>query len=306
VLQAGEEKVFTYKISNLQPKLWTPTTPNLYDFDFTIRDKKGVLDSESISSGFRTFETRGDYFYLNGNRFWLRAANHTPHALGINDKALADKTFQLYHDANIAVTRSHTIPYSEVWLNAADQNGVGVSLEGTWPWVMIGIGENSIPNKELLKVWKEEWLDVMKKFRNHPSLFYWTINNEMNFTHNKRTREEVETKMAIVSDLVKEMRTVDPSRPICFDSGYTRKQVKPEPGNDFFEKFDDGDIDDGHNYAGWYHGSVFNEFNGKFQKQRKTEGRPLISQEWSTGYPNTETGHNTRSYLWQHQNPQTV
>lgn len=306
-LEAGEEKIFTFKIDGLQPKLWTPTTPNLYDFNFTIANTKTntSLDAQTIRSGFRTFETHGDYFYLNGNRFWLRGANHTPHALGINDAALANRTMQLYHDGNIAVTRSHTIPYNKVWLDAADENGVGVSFEGTWPWLMIGVGENSIPKKELLNIWKNEWLDLMKKYRNHPSLFYWTINNEMNFTHNKDDVKRIETKMGIVSDVVKEMRALDPSRPICFDSGYTREEIEFKHNDTFFKTFDDGDIDDGHNYSGWYHSSLFDNFSGKQFMKRKTEGRPLISQEWSTGYPNNETGHHTRSYLWQHQNIQT-
>jgi len=305
-LEAGEEKVFTYSVNDLKPKLWSPTNPNLYDFSFFINDLENKLvDSKVICSGFRTFETRGDYFYLNGNKYWLRAANHTPHALGINDVALAEKTYQLYHDGNIEVTRSHTIPYSKTWLDAADKMGVGVSYEGTWPWLMIGIGEGSIPDKKLLEVWKKEWLGLLKKYRNHPSLFYWTINNEMNFTHHKDDADLLESKMEIVSDVVKEMRKVDPSRPICFDSGYTREQIAAEVDSTFFEKFDDGDIEDGHNYSGWYHSSLFNNFKNPPFMNRKRSGRPLITQEWSTGYPNTETGHHTRSYLWQHQNTQT-
>ncbi|MFY0626780.1 MAG: hypothetical protein JXR07_10805 [Reichenbachiella sp.] len=306
-LEAGEEKVFTHAISDIQPKLWSPEDPNLYNFTFAIQSVKGneLVDSKIISSGFRTFETRGDYFYLNGNRYWLRGANHTPHALGINDVSLAEKTFQLYHDGNIAVTRSHTIPYSKVWMDAADKKGVGVSFEGTWPWLMIGIGENSIPDQKLLDVWKNEWLGLLKKYRNHPSLFYWTINNEMNFTHHKDDVALLEPKMKIVSDVVKQMREVDPTRPICFDSGYTRKQIANKTDSSFFEKFDDGDIEDGHNYSGWYHSSIFDNFIEASFTHVKTKGRPLISQEWSTGYPNTETGHHTRSYLWQHQNTQT-
>lgn len=306
-LDAGEKKVFTYKIADLTPKLWSPNSPNLYDFTFTINENKSgeMLDEKRIVSGFRTFEARGDYFYLNGIRYWLRAANHTPHALGVNDEALANKTMKLYHNGNIAVTRSHTIPYSKTWMEAADKQGVGVSYEGTWPWLMIGIGENSIPDEKLLNIWKEEWLSLVKKYRNHPSLFYWTINNEMNFTHHKDDVDLLDEKMTIVSDVVKDMRKTDPTRPICFDSGYTRKQIATETDSTFFDKYDDGDIDDGHNYSGWYHSSIFDNFERKPFMNRKTDGRPLITQEWSTGYPNTETGHHTRSYLWQHQNTQT-
>ena len=173
ILKEGEYKTVTFEINNLNPKLWSPETPNLYSFNFNLKESKTnkLLDSETIQSGFRTFETKGDYFYLNGKQYWLRGANHTPHALGINDADLANKTLQMYHDGNIAVTRSHTIPYSEVWLKAADEQGVGISYEGTWPWLMIGIGEGSIPKKELLNIWSNEWIRLMKKYRNHPSLY---------------------------------------------------------------------------------------------------------------------------------------
>ncbi|MBN2639525.1 MAG: glycoside hydrolase family 2 [Bacteroidales bacterium] len=307
VLAPGEVKVVTYRIDGIKPKLWSPESPNLYDFQFSLHAPKSstILDEITITSGFRTFETKGDYFYLNGIRYWLRGANHTPHALGINDKALAEKTFDLYHNANIAVTRSHTIPYNKVWLDAADKKGVGVSFEGTWPWLMIGAGEKSIPDQKLIEIWKDEWLSLLKRYRNHPSLFYWTINNEMNFTHHEEEPKILEKKMGIVSDVVKDMRQVDPTRPICFDSGYTRQQVVNKVDSTFFSRFDDGDIDDGHNYDGWYKGSIFNNFTETPFQKRKTAGRPLISQEWSTGYPNTETGHHTRNYLWQHQNIQT-
>lgn len=69
---------------------------------------------------------------------------------------------------------------------------------------------------------------------------------------------------------------------------------------------DDGDIDDMHGYYNWYDYSVFRFFNGEFQKQFKVADRPLISQEMSTGYPNNETGHPTRSYQLIHQNPYTL
>src|SRR5260221_4842536 len=110
--------------------------------------------------------------------------------------------------------------------------------------------------------------------------------------------------MRIISEVVKRMRKVDPSRPICFDSNY-RRNVK-KFGQAFFNDIDDGDIDDKHAYINWYDHSLFRQFKGEFQKENKNEGRPLISQEMSTGYPNNETGHATRFYTIVHQNPQSL
>ncbi|MDR0413621.1 MAG: glycoside hydrolase family 2, partial [Dysgonamonadaceae bacterium] len=72
------------------------------------------------------------------------------------------------------------------------------------------------------------------------------------------------------------------------------------------EGIDDGDIDDVHSYINWYDHCIFKQFNGEFQRDHKNEGRPLISQEMSTGYPNNETGHPTRFYTLVHQNPQAL
>jgi hypothetical protein len=69
---------------------------------------------------------------------------------------------------------------------------------------------------------------------------------------------------------------------------------------------DDGDIDDVHSYINWYDYSIFKQFNGEFQQENRSEGRPLISQEMSTGYPNGETGHPTRFYTLVHQTPQSL
>ncbi|WP_316828794.1 glycoside hydrolase family 2 TIM barrel-domain containing protein [Pedobacter miscanthi] len=299
-LHAGEEKVFKYNITGLKPKLWSPATPNIYNFSFIIAKNKQETDRLTIESGFRTFTAKGDYFYLNNKPYWLRGGNHTPMSLAPNDTLLANAFSKLMHEGNIAITRTHTAPYSEVWMNASDHQGVGVSYEGGWPWLMIN---SSMPDAKLIDLWKNEFFDLIKKYRNHPSLLFWTVNNEMKFYDNDPDLERAKLKMKIISDVVKKMREIDPTRPISFDSNYTRKEKKF--GKDFYTNIDDGDIDDQHWYLNWYHGSVFSEFNGEWQQRFKNPGRPLISQEFSTGYP-SETGHPTRFYTYVHQNPSSL
>lgn len=304
-LKPGEQRDFSYQVNGLKPKLWSPATPNLYNFCFTLQTDKGKkeLDRKVISSGFRTFEVKGDYFYLNGKPYWLRGANQTAMTLAPNDSALADRFCKLMHQGNIAVTRTHTAPYTEVWMNASDKNGVGISFEGTWPWLMIGA--NPIPDTKLLEIWKNEFFDLMKKYRNHPSLLMWTINNEMNFYSNDPDIDRAKKKMQIISDVVKQMRVIDPIHPICIASNYSRKETQKRFGEEFMKNIDDGDIDDIHKYPNWYNESIFKEFNGEFQARSKYPERPLISQEMSTGYPD-ETGHPTRFYTYVHQTPASL
>lgn len=301
-LASGEDRKYSCDIDGLRPKLWEPATPNLYDFRFAIVEREGVSDEITVTSGFRTFEAREDgFFYLNGRRYWLRGGNHIPFALRPNDKDLADRFMRLMREGNINSTRTHTTPWNELWMSAADRNGIAVSFEGTWSWLMIH--STPIPDQGVLNLWADEWLQVMDKYKNHPSLFFWTINNEMKFYDLDADKERAEKKFRIISDVVGRMRAQDPTRPISFDSNYTRRNGLNRFGQDFMATVDDGDIDDNHAYYNWYDFSIFRFFNGEFQKQFKTEGRPLISQEMSTGYPNAETGHPTRSYQLIHQNP---
>lgn len=303
-LEGKEENLFTCSVSDLKPRLWTPQHPNLYDFNFKVTTSAGrTMDEDVVTSGFRTFEVKNGLFYLNNIPYWLRGGNHTPFALAPNDLNLANTFYQLMKKGNIEVTRTHTTPYNELWISAADANGIGISFEGTWPWLMI---HSSMPDDKLIEMWKEEFLGLLKKYRNHPSLFMWTVNNEMKFYDNDSDVERAKKKMKIISGVVKEMRKIDPTRPICFDSNYQRKGKEKKFGADFMSGIDDGDIDDVHAYINWYDNTLFNQFNGEFQARFKCTDRPLISQEMSTGYPSNETGHPTRFYQLVHQNPQAL
>lgn len=292
-------------ISGLYPKLWSPEHPNLYDFKFSVIDKKGrEIDSKTITSGFRTFESRDGFLWLNGRKYWLKGGNHIPFALRPNDAALAKKFMAIMKEGNINSTRTHTTPWNELWVSEADRSGIAISFEGTWPWLMIH--STPIPDESDINLWREEWLQVMKKYRNHPSIVFWTVNNEMKFYDLDADDNRAKQKFEIISDVVKQMRNVDPTRPICYDSNYLRRKAVNRFGKDFVSTMDDGDIDDQHAYYNWYDFSLFRFFNGEFQRDFKSNGRPLISQEMSTGYPNNETGHPTRSYQLIHQNPYSL
>lgn len=304
-LAPGEKRTLIYSVDGLKPRLWSPQHPDLYDFTFTLSDKKGrELDSFTETSGFRTFEVRDGLFYLNGHKYWLRGGNHIPFALAPNDKRLADTFMQHMKRGNIDVTRTHTTPWNELWLDAADRNGIGISFEGTWPWLFIH--STPLPDAQVLAMWREEFLGLLKKYRNHPSLLFWTVNNEMKFYDNDDDIERAKEKYRYISDVVGDMRKVDPTRPVCFDSNYQAKGKEQKYGKAFMDSIDDGDIDDMHAYYNWYDYSLFRFFNGEFQDRFKMPDRPLISQEMSTGYPNNETGHPTHSYQIIHQNPESL
>jgi Glycosyl hydrolases family 2/Glycosyl hydrolases family 2, TIM barrel domain/Glycosyl hydrolases family 2, sugar binding domain len=290
---------------NLSPKPWSPHEPNLYVLEVTLTSGNAVLDKHKTTFGFRTFQTDKGRLMLNGRPFWLRGANHFPNALRPNDGELAKHFMQLAKAGNIVATRSHTVPFTTRWLEAADEAGMAVSYEGSWPWLML---EGDVPSKELLTAWKDEFLSLIRKHRNHPSLLLWTVNNEMKFEVLGRSNPVLlREKWEVLSDMVRSMRKADPTRPIVCDSSYCRQEIGSEYQNLVRPSdFDDGDIDDAHRYYGWYDPSFFHLFRGEFGKKAAYPTRPLISQEMSTGYPRNDDGHPTRFYLFQHHTPQSL
>lgn len=293
-------------INNLKPELWSPENPNLYTWNTKLYLGETLVDIKTTTIGFRTFVAKGNQFLLNGIPYWIRGANHPPSGIAPNDKALANTFFKLMHDGNEMVTRSHGSPFTETWMQAADQQGVGVSFEGSWPWLMIG----NIPSDELLQVWKEETLALVHKYRNHPSLLIWTMNNEMYFTmfYHNDPPEIRKKKWLILSDIIKEIRQLIPNTPVSADSGYSRVE-EDYAQNLLSNKIDDGDIDDRHIYFNWYNTDFFQIMNGEWDKRiywspGANTNRPFFSQETSTGYTNNDDGHYNRKYLFNNYVPQ--
>lgn len=303
-IELSKNRTAHFSISGLAPELWSPQKPNLYDLEITLTSGGRTLDRRVTRFGFRTFAAEKGRLLLNGKPFWLRGANHFPHALRPNDGALAHRFMKLAKDGNVVATRSHTAPFSRTWLEAADEIGMAVSFEGTWPWLMLRGGA---PTDELIRQWQDEFISLIRQYRNHPSIIIWTVNNEMKFAaSDQKNPEQLRQKWEILTRAMKAMRKTDPSRPIVCDSSYCRKGVQKEydavirPNG-----FDDGDIDDAHVYPGWYNKSFFHYFHGEFGAASYS-GRPLISQELSTGYPRNDDGHPARFYLFKHYTPQSL
>jgi hypothetical protein len=299
----------------LEVKPWSPAEPNLYTLCVAFQADGQIVDERKLDVGFRTFEARRDgQFYLNGKPYWLAGGNATPMPNCPNDAAMAGKFTRIMHEARVRTTRTHTAPWNELWLSCADRNGVGVSQEGTWPWLMIG---GNMPNARLIECWREENLALVKKTRNHPSILFWTINNE-SYYPSVTNAAKTEEMMTILTATIKEMRAADPTRPICPDSGGVYKMFPAYYAAMAKEKgFDYGDIDDKHDYTGWYHKTFFQHYPGQKyvcgqtgiappEQMRYwiTPGRPLISQEMATGYPNADDGHAIRRYIFSHLVPQ--
>lgn len=294
------------------PKLWSPREPNLYPLAVRLVADGTILDERIENVGFRTVGVRDGTFYLNGRPHWFGGANMPPAGLRPNDGELATKFFRYMHEGNQFITRAHGAPFTKPWIRAADREGVALSLEGTWPWLMIQ--GTPIPDEALLDVWRAEMRDLVRDLRNHPSVVMWTIGNELHPEMGAEGTPQWLAKWKIISDMIEEVRRLDPTRPVCSFSGYERHA---ELYRDMMvpAAIDDGDFIDPHRYNGWYEPSVWAHgmYDGGYLRHdpsgrhRGGDGetrsgtdhgvQALLSQEGSTGYPNDDTGHPERMYI---------
>ncbi len=333
VAAGGLAKV-TLSVRSEALKLWRPGEPNLYPMEITlvsVHEQLGraatplaaaaldgasalpnarssgycLVDRRERQVGFRTAEVRGDKFYLNGQPYWLGGANAFPHGLMPNDTALAEKAMGILAKNNIRINRSHGTPMPRAWLDAANRQGVGISLEGGWPWVLASNTE--IPDAKLWRAFVAEMRDLVRDLRNEPSILVWTVSNENHIDWDKDDARRLK-KWRLWESVIKMIREEDPTRPVCAFSGHERvdnrhaKVSTSKDPRDYYENFmkknsiDDGDFTDEHRYIGHYSPSILN-YEYRSQSRNLGMGLAVWTQEAATGYPNNDTGHLERKYI---------
>lgn len=153
-------------------KPWTLTDPVLYTCRVELLDGAGaVLDEKSVRFGFRTAEFKGDGFYLNGEKTFLRGLNRhqcypymgyaAPAALQREDARILKEEL-----ACTAVRTSH-YPQSQHFIDACDELGLLVFTELP--------GWNHIGDD----AWKDQAVENVREmviqYRNHPSVVLWGV-----------------------------------------------------------------------------------------------------------------------------------
>jgi hypothetical protein len=158
---------FTGKVAG--PSLWSTSNPALYTL--TVRTSLG--EAHSIRFGFRTFETRGGKFYLNGKVIYPRAALdqdfypdtvYTPPSLDyLKDEMRKAKALGLN------MLRCHIKAPDPRYLEAADEAGVLVWYEIP-NWDKLTVSSESRGMATLRGMVDRDW--------NHPSIVIVSIINE--------------------------------------------------------------------------------------------------------------------------------
>lgn len=207
-IKPGNENIIQ-SIKVPQAKLWSHRTPNLYKAEINVISDGKVTDQTVTTFGIRTihFDAKTG-FTLNGETVKLKGGNlhHDNGFLGSAtiDRAEERRVELMKANGFNAIRASHNPP-SKQFLDACDRLGVFVLDEAFDQWVRPKNPEDySLYFREW---WKTDLKSMIYRDRNHPSVIFWSIGNELN--------ERADSiGYAIRKELVAEAHRLDSTRPV--------------------------------------------------------------------------------------------
>ncbi|MEM7550443.1 MAG: glycoside hydrolase family 2 TIM barrel-domain containing protein [Bacteroidota bacterium] len=174
------------------PKLWSPENPNLYKLESRL-----VLDGDTLSRQTETFGIRSirfdseTGFWLNENNIKVRGVNNHHDAGPVGAAVPKDvllRRLLIMKDMGANALRTSHNPFAPEFYDLCDSLGFLVMDEifdewiASWPWEKEKTDEGKVPYgyHKYYKEWHEKDLrDVIRRDRNHPSVFIWSVGNEI-------------------------------------------------------------------------------------------------------------------------------
>jgi len=212
---AGQDATVKLSEAWADPKLWWPDSPVQYSVVTTLSLGGQMIDERTTKFGFREWGWSEAQFTLNGVPWHGRA--------DLADYGRAD-------EEALALWRKHGQTMQRVWaegvyggkempdaLDFFDAHGMPVRRTG----IFDGEGANGfydITRPALYDNWRQQLAAWVKGQRNHPSIFIWSMENEITFINaHVFGQDKVTTlEMKKASDM---LAALDPTRPQMTDGG---------------------------------------------------------------------------------------
>lgn len=178
-VETGKQFEQDFVVKN--PGLWSPETPVLYRAESKIYEGDILKDEYTTSFGIRSVEViAGKGFYLNGERVLFKGVcNH--HDLGplgaASNEAAIRRQIRMLKDMGCnAIRTSHNMPSTEL-ITICDEMGMMVMAESFDEWKASKV-QNGY--HKFFDEWAEKDLvNLVRHFRNSPSVVMWCIGNEV-------------------------------------------------------------------------------------------------------------------------------
>ena len=194
----AETKNYQLSVINYQlksPHRWNLDDPYLYTLRVELLDGDRVVDEAEVRAGLRTLEFSADKgFALNGKNMKVKGVclHHDAGVLGavVPPEVWRRRIEALKTMGANAIRMSHN-PQAPVVYDLCDELGMLVMDEGSDEW--------EFPKRKWIKGWNkgepgyegtydffEEWIerditDIVRRDRNHPSVFLWSVGNEVDY-----------------------------------------------------------------------------------------------------------------------------
>ncbi|MDR2805183.1 MAG: DUF4982 domain-containing protein [Dysgonamonadaceae bacterium] len=195
VIAAGQNYTFTTKLNVKHPQLWNLEHPNLYALKTTVSQNGQIIDETTTTTGIRSFTFDPDTgFALNGNRMKLKGVciHHDAGVLGSAvPRDVWKRRLQTLKEIGVNAIRTSHNPQASDLYDLCDEEGILVLNEAYDEWEFpknkwINGWNVGTPGHQgsfdIFEKWSEQDLaDMVRRDRNHVSVFAWSIGNEVDY-----------------------------------------------------------------------------------------------------------------------------
>jgi beta-galactosidase len=172
-LEAGASGAVAIDESWENPKLWWPAEsiddkPTCYRLRTTLTLNGAVIDTHETLFGFRELEVDGRHVRLNG----VPWRPHSWNALGGATGQMGGMDLESYFRWNDRGVRMEGGVHTDFY----DRNGIPGRLSMTWEGMF---GQVAMENPRMWTNWKRHVEQMIRAYRNSPSVWHWSIGNEV-------------------------------------------------------------------------------------------------------------------------------
>ena len=206
----------------VNPKLWGLQSPYLYRAETKLFEKGNLIDTYNTTFGVRTIEYGSDFgFKLNDEptKFQGVCLHHDLGPLGtaVNRRA-TERQLEIMQEMGVNAIRTSHNPPSPEQVQLCDQMGLMIQVEAFDMWKKPKV-ENGY--SKFFNQWHEQDLrDMIRAFRNSPSVVMWSIGNEILEQSDKINGAVIANELALICE------EEDPTRPTTAGFNYYPAPIK--------------------------------------------------------------------------------
>ncbi|APZ48052.1 threonine synthase [Polaribacter reichenbachii] len=197
-VKGRKEGVFNQKLEVKNPKIWHIAKPNMYTAITTISKKGKIVDSYTTPFGIRSIKhDKEQGFFLNGESVFVKGVciHHDGGLVGAAvPKGVWRRRLQNLRDAGVNAIRTSHNPFSQEFYDLCDEMGFLVQAEIFDEFDNPKDKRENLNEKhddyfsrgytEHFQKWgKSDLTRSILRDRNHPSIFEWSIGNEIEWTY---------------------------------------------------------------------------------------------------------------------------